>query len=126
MAIIHNADTRDTVDSDTGEYLRIGPTHWQDPYLHCVIHHADGTPLFSADVERHAVDETGDSGGATLVHYIVRKAWVPPSKPARLASTHTNDELIAKLRTFLEARQRSRKSTPDPRFEFSDERISKR
>ena len=62
MAIIHDPETKHTVDQDTGEYLAMAPTHWQAPYLHCTIYHADGAPLSGADVERIAVDETGNSG----------------------------------------------------------------
>jgi hypothetical protein len=123
VPFIYDAEKSRIIDTDTGESFRAKSDHWQDPYLHCTIYAADGSPLFAAEVEDKAVDQTGGRGAATLVHYVVREAWLPSGKPEKPTLFLGPTEMIDRLRAFLLARHHlGPPKTPDPRFEFSDGR----
>lgn len=123
MAIVLDAEKDRIIDADNGESLKIGPSHWQDPYLHCTICAEDGSPLFAADVERNAIDETGNGGGATLVRYVVRNAWFPSGNQEKPTHFLGHTGMIDRLREFMLARHNLSPKTPHPRFEFWDRRL---
>ena len=121
-SIIYDAEKSRLVDTERGESFRARSDHWQDPFLHCVIYSPDGAPLFAANVEDLAVDETGTSGAATVVSYVVREAWFPSGKPEKPTLFLGPTPMISRLRQWLLARHNLVRKTPHPRFEFSDGR----
>lgn len=122
MVMAFDLERKVTVDTDTGNYMVYTPTHWQDPYLHFAIYSSDDRPIFGADVERDAIDETGQ-GGATLVRFIVRHVWFPSGKPEKPTYFWGETEFVDKLGDFITFWAKGTKPlNPQPRYEFVDGR----
>ncbi|WP_271079000.1 hypothetical protein [Aurantiacibacter sp. MUD61] len=111
-----------TVDTETGEYLVYKPTHPQDPYEHFTLRDSDDAPIFAANIESNAIDETGE-GGATVVRYTVRKVWFPSGEKKAPTYFWGKTKMIDRLCEFVRVwHDFPKNKNPHPRFEFEDGR----
>jgi hypothetical protein len=124
--IINDHENKQVVDTETGDYMiwSLADRDYHEWYF--IIRDKDDKPLFGSIVKENGIKEWPDAGGATLVQYILKRSWIPSGReeaPTDFLGDHTQ---IVRLEQFLRIYHHYFGiKTPDPRFEFIDDRTGR-
>lgn len=111
-----------TTDPDTGVRLYVYPMHWSVDNMTFALYSEEQKPFFLGDCKHSAIDET-DAGGATLVRFILERAWIPPGIPEPPTLIYGNCEHIDQLgKLVLQWCAERPARIIQPRYEFEDGR----
>ncbi len=124
MAIVWDDENKRMVDTENGEFLSLTLRDREEHLYNFSI----GRPNTTAQVAGELIDDSTKefetpAGGATVVRYILKKAWIPSGRREPPSNFDVPQHLIDRLRSFLEGdMRRNTQWKYMPRFEFIDER----
>jgi hypothetical protein len=114
------------VDDENGDYLKLCERNREDHEYYATLYTSEGAPYLSTEVKSNNVKEFDTPvGGATVVRWILKRAWIPSGRPEPPSNFDVPNHLVRRLELFLKAHlERQTWLKFMPRFDFIDARES--
>jgi hypothetical protein len=122
--IVWDDQNKHMVDDENGDYLEMRLRDREEHEYSVALCASNGTAYFAGCTINESVKEFDTpAGGATVVRWILKEAWITAGHPELPFGSDVPDHLVRRLELFLKSQlERQTWLRFMPRFEFIDAR----